>query len=73
MKEKIKYWYGQITCGIPYRVFNRFIHKFGFHYAPKGNIMEMKKCGLTGKKYPTYLYWCHWCGMRDKITDFTRE
>lgn len=62
--------WGQISYGIPYRVFMRFIHKHGFHYAPKKQWqVEISISKLTNKEIRTYPLWCQWCGMRGKVTD----
>jgi len=73
MKTKIKYIYGQITRGIPYRVISRILHKFDLHYMPRGNIAKKHYCELTKKTYLRYQYWCKWCGLRDTKVDYTKE
>jgi hypothetical protein len=55
-----------------YRPFMRLIHRYGFHYAPKGYPPEPHevKIGLDGKPIVEWFHWCQWCGLRGKTTDF---
>ena len=52
--------------GFLYSSFMKFIHLFGFHYAPPRPIIK------NGEKVGLFA-WCHWCGMRDEIIVVTKK
>lgn len=54
-----------------YRPFMRFIHKHGFHYAPKQHmpVPHKTKIGLDGKPVIEWYHWCQWCGLRGNTLD----
>lgn len=65
LKYKLPF-YGRV-----YQMWSKFIHKHGYHYAPKKYPPEPNKptTGLGGKPIKEWYHWCHWCGLRGKTID----
>lgn len=58
-----KYWF--------YREFMQFMHKHGWHYAPKKYPPQPHKprVGLDGRPIKEWYHWCEWCGLRGTTID----
>jgi hypothetical protein len=53
-----------------YRAWSKFIHKHGYHYAPREHPIENHITkGLGNTEIKNWSHWCKWCGLRGETID----
>jgi hypothetical protein len=56
--------------GRVYRFWSRFIHKRGYHYAPREYpIGKHITTGLGNSEVKHWRHWCQWCGLRGETIE----
>lgn len=58
-----------------YRPWMRFIHRHGYHHAPKRPMPQPTEThiGLDGLPVIRNYHWCTWCGLRGTTVDYSER
>lgn len=61
--------------GRMYRAWSKFLHKRGYHYAPRRYPPEphTPRPGLGGQIITEWYHWCQWCGLRGTTIEIKPE